>query len=63
MAGQMGSGGATVKNSVVIAVDSEKNLLFVKGGVPGAAGSLLKVTSMGVKGVKKQFKITEYKHE
>ncbi|MDP3741618.1 MAG: 50S ribosomal protein L3, partial [bacterium] len=36
MAGHMGAAKATVKHSMVIAVESEKNLLFVKGGVPGA---------------------------
>ena len=43
MAGHMGSGNATVKNSVVIAVDQEHNLLTVKGGVPGHPQAKVKV--------------------
>lgn len=47
MAGHMGAANVTVKNSVVIGIDPEKNLLFVKGGVPGHFGSLIKVVSTG----------------
>ncbi len=49
MAGHMGAAQATVKNSVVIAVDAEKKLLMVKGGVPGAPHSWLQVRSTGKK--------------
>lgn len=41
MAGQLGNAKATVLNLEVIRVDPERNLLAVKGAVPGAAGSLL----------------------
>ena len=54
MAGQMGFAHATVKNSVVVAVDAEKNLLFVKGGVPGHPGTLLTVWTTGKKSVKEK---------
>jgi large subunit ribosomal protein L3 len=37
--GQMGSKRATVKNLEVVQIDEEKNLLLVRGGVPGARGS------------------------
>lgn len=47
MAGRMGGARATVRHSVVVAVDPEKQLLFVKGGVPGAPGSLIQVTGTG----------------
>lgn len=36
MSGQMGGGRKTVRNLTVVKVDSERNLLFVKGSVPGA---------------------------
>ncbi len=58
MAGRMGGSGATVKHSVVVAVEPEKNLLFVKGGVPGAPGQLVKVATTGKK--KAIGKIVEY---
>lgn len=41
MAGRMGGKRATVKNLEVIEVDPTKNILVVKGAVPGARGSLL----------------------
>lgn len=49
MAGHMGAQTATVKHSMIIAVVPAKNLLFVKGGVPGAPGGLLKVATTGKK--------------
>ena len=41
MAGQMGNARATVLNLEVVQVDAERNLLAVKGAVPGAKNSLL----------------------
>jgi large subunit ribosomal protein L3 len=38
MAGHMGDCRVTAKNHELVAVDEEKNLLVVKGSVPGAAG-------------------------
>ncbi|CUR46132.1 50S ribosomal protein L3 [Alcanivorax sp. PN-3] len=38
MAGHMGAERVTVQNLEVVRVDVEKNLLLVKGAVPGAAG-------------------------
>ena len=38
MPGQMGNRRVTVKNVRVVRVDAERNLLFLKGGVPGANG-------------------------
>lgn len=38
MAGQLGNVQRTVQNLEVVRVDAEKNLLLVKGGVPGAPG-------------------------
>ena len=41
MAGQLGNKNATVLNIEVVRVDQERNLLAVKGTVPGAKGGLL----------------------
>jgi len=43
MAGRMGHERVTVKNLEVVSVDKEKNLLAVKGAVPGARGTLLEI--------------------
>ncbi|MGB9716094.1 MAG: 50S ribosomal protein L3 [Thermodesulfovibrionales bacterium] len=41
--GHMGSERVTVKNLEVVDVNVEKNLLLIKGAVPGAKGSLLEI--------------------
>ncbi len=46
MGGRMGHETITVRNLTVVAVDVEKNLLYVKGAVPGARGSLVKIVSV-----------------
>lgn len=38
MSGHMGNVGVTVPNLVVVRIDAERNLLMVKGAVPGAQG-------------------------
>ncbi|TDJ17315.1 MAG: 50S ribosomal protein L3, partial [Gammaproteobacteria bacterium] len=38
MAGHMGNVKRTVQNLEVVRVDSERNLLLIKGAVPGAKG-------------------------
>ncbi|HYM83318.1 MAG TPA: 50S ribosomal protein L3 [Candidatus Dormibacteraeota bacterium] len=43
MAGHMGDERATVKKLRVVRADAERNLLLVKGAVPGARGALLLV--------------------
>ena len=43
MGGRMGSDRITVKNLKVVNVDSEKNLLYVEGAVPGRPGTLLEI--------------------
>jgi len=43
--GHMGSRRATQKGLEVIAVDTAKNLLMVRGSVPGASGSVVEVRS------------------
>lgn len=39
MAGRMGTDRVTVKNLEIVSVDAEKNLIGVKGAIPGARGS------------------------
>lgn len=46
MAGRMGGERVTVKNLVVAAVDGEKNLLAIRGAVPGKRGSIVEVRLM-----------------
>lgn len=45
MPGHMGSENVTIQNLEVVNVDTERNLLLVKGNVPGAKKSFVKVTS------------------
>lgn len=44
MAGRMGGRRVTVKNLEVLSVDPDKNLLFLKGAVPGKRGTLLEIS-------------------
>jgi len=44
MAGRTGHGQVTVKNLEIIDVDAEKNVLAVKGAVPGARGSVILIS-------------------
>jgi large subunit ribosomal protein L3 len=43
MAGHMGNERVTVKKLTVVKVDPERNLLLVRGAVPGARNGLLLV--------------------
>ena len=43
MAGQYGCDRVTVQNLEVVKVDAERNLLMIKGAIPGANGSLVMV--------------------
>jgi large subunit ribosomal protein L3 len=45
MAGQMGDERVTTQNLEVMRVDTERNLLLIKGAVPGAAGGTVMVRS------------------
>jgi large subunit ribosomal protein L3 len=47
MPGQMGSEGVTVKNLRVVSVDAANNELWVRGGVPGGKGSVVKIRKAG----------------
>jgi large subunit ribosomal protein L3 len=43
MAGQHGNSRVTVKNLEIVRVDEEKNLVFIRGGVPGHNDGVVKV--------------------
>jgi len=43
MAGRMGNDRVTVQNLQLVVVDAEKNLLAVKGSIPGAKGSIVMI--------------------
>lgn len=47
MAGHMGNRKVTVRNLQVVGVDTYRNLLLVKGAVPGAKGELLIIEKVG----------------
>ena len=47
MAGHMGNNRVMVRNLEVVKVDLERNLLLVKGAVPGASGGLLVIEKAG----------------
>jgi large subunit ribosomal protein L3 len=50
MAGRMGGKRFTVQNLVIQAVDTERNLILVRGAVPGPKGALILVRSAAKKG-------------
>ena len=43
MPGHMGTDRVTVQNLTIVKVDVERNLLLVKGAVPGPKGALLEI--------------------
>ncbi len=46
MPGRMGAERVTVKNLKVVKIDAKKNLLFVKGAIPGRRGILLEIRTI-----------------
>nr|YP_010336985.1 ribosomal protein L3 [Madagascaria erythrocladioides]UNJ16570.1 ribosomal protein L3 [Madagascaria erythrocladioides] len=46
MAGQLGNKQISIKNLNIVHIDVEKNLLVLKGNVPGKTGNLLKIHPM-----------------
>lgn len=46
MPGQMGNKRVTVKNVTVVKIDTDRNLLFLKGGVPGARNSYIRIVKI-----------------
>ena len=47
MGGHMGNRRITVKGLEIIEIDTERNLLMVKGGIPGATNSLIQIRRFG----------------
>jgi len=45
MSGQYGNEQVTKQNLKVVKVDDERNLLLIKGGIPGSKGSLVSISS------------------
>jgi large subunit ribosomal protein L3 len=43
MPGHMGNAYCTTKNLKVVKIDKDKNLLFIRGSVPGSRGSIIKI--------------------
>lgn len=52
MAGQYGNERVTVKNLEVVAVDAERNILLIRGSVPGARNALLRIKASAGKASK-----------
>jgi large subunit ribosomal protein L3 len=46
MPGRMGGERVTIKNLEIVKIEPEKNLLYIKGAVPGSRGSLLEIKSV-----------------
>lgn len=52
MAGQLGNVKVTVRKLSVVKVDSERNVLLIKGAVPGKPGALLNIAPANIVGKK-----------
>ncbi len=52
MAGQLGNVKVTVRKLKVVKVDSDRNVLLIKGAVPGKAGTLLNIAPANIVGGK-----------
>lgn len=50
MAGRMGGKTVTTRKLKVVRVDSEKNVILVKGSIPGKSGGLLSITPSNIVG-------------
>ena len=63
MPGQMGGGQATAINLEIIDIDSEKNILFVKGAVPGSRNGLVLISNLEEFSLEKKEEPKEKKEE
>jgi len=54
MAGHMGAEQVTVSGLKIVAIDAEKNLLYVKGAIPGARNSEVMVYGLGEMEIKRE---------
>lgn len=52
MAGRYGGTKTTIRQLEIVRVDEERNLLLIKGAVPGKAGNLLSITPSNIVGQK-----------
>ena len=50
MAGRMGSERVTIRKLKVVRVDAERNLLLIKGAIPGKPGGLLSISHANIVG-------------
>lgn len=50
MAGRMGATQVTIRKLTVVKIDTERNLLLIKGAVPGKPGSVLRISPAKVVG-------------
>jgi len=50
MAGRMGATQVTIRKLTVVKIDTERNLLLIKGAVPGKPGTLLRISPAKVVG-------------
>ncbi|HCG91346.1 MAG TPA: hypothetical protein DEZ08_05865, partial [Dehalococcoidia bacterium] len=50
MSGHMGNRQITVKNLEILLIDAERNLIAVKGGIPGARNSMVTIKRTGLHG-------------
>ncbi len=53
MAGRLGGKRVTIRKLTVVQVDPERNLLLIKGAIPGKAGALLNILPANIVGSKK----------
>lgn len=53
MAGRYGGKQVTIRKLEVVQIDAERNLLLIKGAVPGKPGALLSITPANIVGAKK----------
>ncbi len=53
MAGHMGDENVTISGLNIVAVDAEKNIIYIKGAIPGARNSVVTVYGPGVMEIKK----------
>ncbi len=53
MAGRLGGKRVTIRKLTVVRVDPERNLLLIKGAIPGKAGALLNILPANIVGSKK----------
>ena len=53
MAGRMGDVNVTTRKLTVVKVDGERNLVLIRGSVPGKPGALLSITPANIVGQKK----------